>query len=179
MKVDSIAVDDKDKYACIYFDEDNCGLKPYCQYAGIEEHSSSSIECSSYPVTDENKFKCINAPAGGDPTVHCKEQYLCEQLIKTEKTGTGISCSDLVLTEGNEETHICIDDEDVQSTKACKKIKKCSEVTNADTDQDCIHYGIENNPDKNKKFVQKKLVKTILKFVKKNIYVIRLLKIKV
>ena len=135
----SYPVTDKNKYHCVPGDENSCTEEPYCTHATTED-------CSTLTVAPSKSTTHVCIPGDGD--THCVEEYLCEKLTKEakESSPTEISCSNLILSKENrdKETHICIDNEDEESTKACKEVKKCSQVTSSDTDKDCSHYGVES-----------------------------------
>ena len=110
-------------------DEETHGCKkiPYCTHA-------TEGECTSYQV-DSTKSTTHTCVKGREGETYCVEKYICGEFTKVAKqTETGIKCSDLILSNENKDkgTHVCIDDEEENSSKACKEEYLCSKAPKID-----------------------------------------------
>ena len=123
--------ENQDKYLCVEVGE-ACKLMPYCSHAGIEEGDSSSVECSSYPVTDKTKYECVE-----DTTNEGKKCQEKEYTCKTVPNLAGIVCSSYSVEDST--THYCGDAEP-GSQNGCQEIPYCNHATEGD----CSKFHVES-----------------------------------
>ena len=83
--------ENEEYYICSPSDEDNCIWKLLCNYITI---SNSDIKYSEQPVSDSNKFTCIQE---GN---FCIEILYCENVIFSSEEEYEIDCSIYPLKDG-------------------------------------------------------------------------------
>ena len=116
-----------------------CIAKQGASTACVEEYpcktvpkstGDETVDCSSYPVSDSNKYSCEKDESSEpEPTYACHEvEYSCKTVPISLKGS--IKCSDYSVTPGQEDTHYC--EESTDSTKACEEIPYCEENNEGD-----------------------------------------------
>ena len=128
------AGENSDHYSCVPTGDNTCDWKLLCEYAEAPA-SGETLECSNYPVSDKNKFKC-EKDLSEEPPSPCKEVIYSCSAVPKPLTGS-VECSEFPVSSEN---FHCTANPNEESEFACKEKPFCNYVTSSEEEQDCSKY---------------------------------------